>query len=86
MFRIVNGVDHSVPFKKANILREASFDDGATSIVFAKNMSKHLVISISNHECGDWDISINDEPYNSWNSDEASECVDEFMDLVRRHS
>lgn len=75
---IVNGINKPVSFNHEAIKREAGFDTGQTSIVIAEKNNTQF--SISNHECGDWDVSINEEHYDTF--DDPDEAVKTFMNLI----
>ena len=79
--KLVNGIDKPVTFSAAAIKKEASFDDGLTSIVFYKTNDKE--ISISQHECGDWDISVDGEPHQEFDEQYGDNAVRNFLQLVR---
>lgn len=72
-----NGIGKIVPFSKKAILREASFDNGDTSLVIFDDK-----VSISQHECGEWDISVYDDPHSVY--DDGLEAVEEFMRLCTK--
>lgn len=59
----VDGVDRPVEFTVDGIWHAAGCDTGPTSLVTCETENGEL--SISQHECGDWDISVDGEPYDS---------------------
>ena len=74
---IKNGVGKVVPFIVADILREASFDNGYTSLVICETDKKD--ISLSQHASGDWDISVNGDPYEEYDTEDGEKAVKDFM-------
>lgn len=82
--KLVNGTGKTVNFTLSDIRREASRDDGFTSYVVAEN--ERVVISLSQHESGDWDIGLNEEPYSTHDEEDGDEAVKEFMELVREYA
>jgi hypothetical protein len=77
---LTQGTGQHVPFTHEAIKSEAGFDTGMTSIVQAK-FDNDDEITISQHESGDWDISVNGEPHES--HDDADDAVKSFIELVQ---
>jgi len=75
--RLTNGCNRVVQWNAAKIKAEAS-QDGDTSIVTAV-CDNGDEVSISQHGSGDWDISVNDEEVDSFNSNEGDAAVACFM-------
>lgn len=71
---LVNGMNKPVPYNKDAIKREAGFNTGLTSIVF-NNLNQE--ISISQHENGEWDVSVNGDTVDTY--DDADLAVTNFM-------
>ena len=81
--RLVNGMNREVNWNAKVIKNEASQDHGLTSIVIA-HCNNGNDVSISQHQSfNEWDISLNEEPYESYEEEEADKAVAAFMRLVQ---
>ena len=81
MKTLVNGINKIIAFRQKDIKREASYSDGLTSIVIYNG--PRTEISISQHGSGDWDLTVDGEPQDEYNEEDADDAVKEFIRLVQ---
>jgi urate oxidase len=83
MYTLTNGINKGIAFKAEAIENEASFDKGMTSLVIATDEHKNTV-TISQHECGDWDISVNGETVDMFDAEDGKEATQKFVNILKQ--
>lgn len=79
--RLVNGVGRTVSPTKEAILAEASYEGSWTGIVFAK-LDDGVELSISQHEDGEWNVTLDHEPVEYFDNEDKGEALDKFLDVL----
>lgn len=82
--KLLNGANRAIPFNAARIKQEAA-QTGNTSIVTAE-CDNGTEVTISQHNSGCWDISVNENPEDEYTEEQADQAVARFMTLCQRNN
>jgi hypothetical protein len=83
--KLTNGINKQIPFRAHEIKKEASLE-GKTSLVEAF-CDDGTTVRFSQHDSGDWDISVDDDPIDeSFTEEEGDEAVSCFIRLCQEHN
>jgi hypothetical protein len=83
--KLVNGMNKLVKWDAKVIQQEAGFDTGMTSIVTA-TCDDGTEVTISQHEAGEWDVSLNEETTDTLEENEGTIATQRFMRYCQLHN